>query len=684
MSSPPIRIKIGASVDESVDRVFETIEKRAKRLGGTVGKSVKQGTQEAAEGAAELGEKWNETATGMDGRTKRFRDDQVDAWKQIGKVAEQEMNRAAKAQSRAVDRFATRTSHRATRFLAPTAPLASFATRAASDIARGAGVTFDPGSAIQRNIERQSLAVAISNSGFIEGAAGPNGKRVDPSFIQAHASKIGKDLAADPTQILEGIAGFTKKTGDLSTALEIAPQMAKLARAANANISEVMVAAGGIATNLRGVDDKAGAMDAIMRNLIAQGKLGAVELEDFAKEIPKLAAQANRFAGGSAHNIKELAGLAQLSMASGGATSAQQAATSVARLVDTLSTPARAKGFHAAGIQTEVKGPNGIKVLRDPVEVIIDSLKKTKADPEKLKALFSSSIGSRPAEALAGTFRAAGGGKAGEAAVREQLRGFSEGQFSDKALADNLKTVLTSDAASAQQFQTALDETVNAAQGKLLPALRALEPSALKAADALSKAVVWATKNPFEAGGLAFAAAIARAGVESALRAGIEAVIARAAAAFGIGTATSAAGGAGAAAGGAGALAAGGAAVLATGGLAAAGYESYQLTKDIQRTGGVGATYDLLTKGPAKPLTPDEYTARYGPPAQAPIDIHRALGGIGATRASEPDWESLFAQQNQQMEGLRQEIARLRASTLSVRVENQPEVPQPVPGRVHQ
>lgn len=547
MSAPPVRIRVGASLDSSVEKVFASVEARALRAAQNTARAqtkVRDATKDAAAGMASA---WGRASSDVEKGVRRSRDAQVDAWRQIGRVAEQELNRQSRAVFREVarqereieasakrtqDRFARRASFVAARTLVPYAPIASFARRTAADLLRGAGVDANVGSMVSKNVNRQSLSVAISNSAYQEGTAGPAGQRVAPSEIQSRATEIAKGLALDPTQVLEGVQAFVKRTGDLNLALDALPQMAKLAAAANVSVADMMTAAGAAATNLRNVDDKTGALDGLMRNMIAQGKIGAIEMEDFAREIAKLAPQANRFEGTSAQNMRELAGLAQLSMASGGATNATQAATSVARLVDTLSTPARAKAFHALRIQTETTNAQGMKVLRDPVEVILDALRKTAGDPTKLKGLFSSSIGSRPAEALAGMFREAGGGEAGIAAARKQLATFSEGKFSDTAIASNLATYLASDAAKAQQFQTSLEDVVQRTQVKLLPALEELAPNALRVANALGDLAAWIPDHIPATIAAAFGLAVARGLTEALFRSAVEKMIANGREAF--------------------------------------------------------------------------------------------------------------------------------------------------------
>src|SRR6185436_1540059 len=151
-----------------------------------------------------------------------------------------------------------------------------------------------------------------------------------------------------------------------------------------------------------------------MRLIASQTKIGSIEMADWAKRMPKIAAAAGQVEGDFGTNVGNLAALGQISKRGGGAATAAEAATSVAGLINTLKTPARVAQFQKQGIN--VFGGGG--KIRDPVEIILESLKKTKGDPLALKKLFANVQGERAVTGLANVYRDAGGGAAGEAAFR--------------------------------------------------------------------------------------------------------------------------------------------------------------------------------------------------------------------------------------------------------------------------
>jgi hypothetical protein len=190
-------------------------------------------------------------------------------------------------------------------------------------------------------------------------------------------------------------------------------------------------------------------------------------------------------------------------------------------LVATLGTASRARAFAGYGIKTTTEEGK----IANPVDVIVKALEKTKADPIKFKALFASSIGARPAEALAGIYRGAGGGAAGAAAVRAKVAEYAGGGISQDEIAESVGRANNTTAARAQRFQNTFDVVVERVQSRLLPALEKAEPAILKFAEVIGDVATWAVDNPKQAIAAAIGLSIARAGIESTLRAGIERVI---------------------------------------------------------------------------------------------------------------------------------------------------------------
>lgn len=744
-SDGQIRVIIGASLSRDVEATFGQIPKIAQRaakeaakalngatsggggIGGAMTKSLRGAANEADKASRDIGKSWdkqlaaaNKVAAAQDRifmkaardrvreeekasrdieriQQKETRTKEREAAKQT-KDAAREIERQMAQQDRARDRFATRTSHRAVRFLFPN-PIGAFgmASRVGHDLLRGAGVDFSVAGSMSRAVGVQSLATQLSNQGFRAGEKGPAGERVESSTIEAEARSVGKSLSIDPAKLLEAQTKFVDVTGSLDESRKNMKGLAEIAIATGTDFTAMSEAAGNISRHLADTPDKAEKLAGIMRVLAGQGKVGSIEIKDFATQMSKIAAIAPKFAGDVGENITKLTTIAQLSRAEGGSANAAQAATATARFVDTFTTGARLKKFAALGIDPYTD--KGHTQLKDPFEIIRQSIIKTKGSATALGDLFKSVMSQRAITALSNAFNQAGGGKAGVAAVNSSLATFGkESAITKEEVAADVAKNQETIAAKAQKFQDQLDEVVSKLATDVIPAFEKMSPTILRVVEAFGNLIDFAAKNPVEAIVLAVAAAIGRAGLESTFRAGVEKLIVNslggaggAAGAAGVGTAEAAAiGGAGTAGTGAGAAAAGvglgtvAAVVAAAGATAAALYNGYQLLGEVStdvndpnaktKNGGRGGsgTKSQFFWETSKASTPEEYDAQRNKMGLATHEFHGGRAG-GAARdaahnAAHPEEirinHSSMAMAT--MAGIRQ------AGTLSVHVVNMP------------
>lgn len=569
-AAAPVRIRIGAALDTSVEQTFAAFEKRAKRAADNVDRATK-GKRMAGPGLAkaeadakireekratkEIEALWRQSSRAQLQEIRRLARERNREHRQLLQEvareerkaareaeklarsvarekakAEREAAKAARASARELDRFATRTSHRATRFLMPNAPLASMARRGALDIARGYGIETGLGSAMQRGISLEARATQLSQAAYMPAASGAASKLQDPKKLIAEVQAIGDSLAMPYEDAMGALEAFVTKTGDLATGRSILEDMAKLAGATGTNLSDMVDAAADVSNALGDIPDKGKAIDAVMRQIAAGGKVGAVEIKDLAKYMARLSAASGAFGGNRAETIIKLGALTQLSRAKGGAASAAEAARSISGLANTLQTPARRAKFAEYGVQLEdAKG-----LLRDPMEILKESIQKTGGQTEPLKEMWANVIGAKPAQALATTYKQAGGGDAGMKAIQKELDTFMKSAaLSQKQIDDANKARLGTDAAKVQQFNNELEKVANGIRADLAPRLAELTPKILELVKGFGQLVNWLAQNPGTAITAAISASIARAGLESALRAGIERVINQAATATG-------------------------------------------------------------------------------------------------------------------------------------------------------
>lgn len=561
----PVRIRIGAGLDASVEQAFSAYEKRAARAATNAQRELNKGYSRKTSGKAgaaakaaadeeiqqarraarvkeQIDKSSSRAALAEIRRQSREREREhkklLDEVAREERKASRERERLARREARnkvklererqrEIDRFAVRTSHRATRFMMPNMPFGSIARRGIRDITRGLGIDTSISGGLSRAVEMQKEAYALSIKGYQAGAEGPAGRRVDPRKLIEEARAIADVQAMDPTQIIAAQKAYVGLTGDLETARKLMNDLAALSGATGSEMADLGQAAGAMGNALDeslvpGVE-KAKALMGVMRILAGQGKLTAIEMDTAAAAMPKMVGAARAFGGDVGQRIVELGALTQLSVGKGGGSwNAKSAATAAAGFAADLQSVKASKNFKAAGIN--LRDESGM--LRGPLDLIRESLRVTAGDTTKMSKLFQSQRGGRMVNALTATYNRAGRGEAGMKAVDDMLQRLLKGaELSQEQIADLNRQRMQTAAAKAQKFQNQLDRIAESAAEKLIPALEKLIPTVLKLAENLSGLVEWAAEHPMDAIVLAFAAAIARAGIESTIRTGIDAVI---------------------------------------------------------------------------------------------------------------------------------------------------------------
>lgn len=517
-----LTIRVGAAVDRSLTEAFRPLIEAANRAKAVVEKtsvSAAGARVRAAKGAVSAEEK--EYAK-LVKATEKWRRDEVRAAEKAAKDRESAAEKASKREAALFERAArekaraneramaqmARDSERAAKqnaaFNATISKGVSAAARGAGglakaglgaamgiagDIARGAGVETSFGAMVSKNFELESKAQDLANAGFMAGDA-RNGMRVDRNDLVKQAFSVGKTTGMDANDAIEGLGQFVGKTGDLATGRDILEQMAKLSRATGTNLSDMTSAAGDVATALGDIPNKGQAINQIMSSFAAQGKLGAVEIKDLSAQMAKLASQAPQFEGNMADNLAMLGALAQEARQRGGAASATQAATSVSSFVSMLKTPKRAEEFEKA---TGKKVFNQQGMIRNPQELILEALRAKGMDPTGFKTIFANAQGGRAVEGFASIYRQAGGGQAGEAAVIAEFERLKKATIDMAEAEESFRLAMQPAKTQAEVFNQTMRETAMKVQQEVTPALIAMAPAAVAAAQGLAKAVEFFT-----------------------------------------------------------------------------------------------------------------------------------------------------------------------------------------------
>jgi len=384
----------------------------------------------------------------------------------------------------------------------------------------GEGVEFGLESHVRNAVSLQATASKISNEAYMpnEGKA-----RVDPAEIEKRIKEAADSAGFGREGAASGLQEFVKSTGDLDTGLSSMKELGALAQAANADFGQLMGTAGQVSASLGDIPDKGKVVVEIMKNIAGAGKLGAITIEKLGGNMGKLVGGAGMFVGDKGSNIITLNALAQISKEHGMSGSASQAVTSSNALAFDMLTAKQAAKFSSYGI--DVLSPDK-KKLADPTETIVKSLNATGGNIDKMKDLFKSSQAWRSVAGSVETYNRAGGGKAGESAVRAELQSFGAGStMGTKEINDSLARRLNDTDVKAQLMNNRFDDIAERLQSRLAPALEKLAPYIEKAANAFADLIAWAGENPGSAIALAITGSIAKAGIGEAISSAMKGVI---------------------------------------------------------------------------------------------------------------------------------------------------------------
>lgn len=575
-----IKITIGARLDRSVEETFERIEKMAKKTadaatratsGGAAGgrtrapravnpeleaarqihaeqsklnrqilreqmAAQKEADREARRGAAQrIREAIQNTRAQQREEQKATRERERDERRAIAEreraerrveqnLAAMQRQRSAallrshNAEERELDRLATRTSHRTTRFMFPRPEGAiGYASRTANDLLRGVGVDMSFAGGVARARERETAGAGLANQERIATGSTRGG-----GYWSGVSQDVGAALSIDPAQVTALMRAFTGKTGEFAETPDIAKRLGSMSKAAGADLEEMGDAAGYVYNQLKGMPDAANLTLSVMRGIVGQTAVGAVEMKDYASQMGRIAANAKQFQGNAATNILELSALTQLSIAEGGATSGADAARSIAAFANTTSKGARINKFKKLGV--DVFNEQGTQ-KRPILDIIHDSLIASKGNLKDFTDMWADTLGQKPLKGLVNAYNLAGGGEKGWAAAKEKIAPYMRAQMTEDVEKRNVSDYKKTAEAKAQDFQNKLDKITESLASKLLPAMEELAPLALSIAKAFGNFVAWATENPGKLVALAISASIGRALTESVFRAALERII---------------------------------------------------------------------------------------------------------------------------------------------------------------
>jgi hypothetical protein len=416
-----IRIRIGAALDAGVLLIFVPIEKRAEQAGKNIQRSLnasmdgKQATRNAKQTGDALDRELDRMANDILRREARTEAQRTRIHEQgardrtkIERDAESQAERIAQQAQNAVSRASRQFRDGRGRFSGAASAAGSFAATSvrrglgigfgmgrmalragaglAGDVLQGIGLDTSFGSHLANAQELQQRLVDVTNAGYIPGAQGAQGIKQSAADVRKDVYGAANAGAFSQNEVAEGLQKFVGLTGDLETGRNLLKQTAELARATGSHFQVMAEATAEVSNHLGNMPNKAEHVAQVMQVIAGQGKLGALEIKDFARQMAKIAANAPKFEGDEAKTIGDLALMAQEAKMSGGAANAAQAATAVLNFAAGFSTPTTFKHWQAAHLNPYTD--TGHTKLRSPEELVLEAIKYSKGDQNKLRQLF--------------------------------------------------------------------------------------------------------------------------------------------------------------------------------------------------------------------------------------------------------------------------------------------------------
>lgn len=341
-----------------------------------------------------------------------------------------------------------------------------------SGLSLGAGMAIAAGISGEMKLGKDATLLAVMGK-----QAGEKGSIKDiQKGIVGRVREVGKETGLGRENLVAGMTSFFAKSGDVNMAKQMLPFFADIADVSGSSLEDIGKTAGMAymqAINKGMTKEQAkGETEKILAAFAGQAAIGTVEMRDFAQYGPSLLSTAARFSGDYGRMAAVTGAMAQTG-AFGGANSAAEAATSLARFADQIRDAS--DEFKALGVETYERNAQGVAVQRDPITILKDVLRKTEGGDERILAKFFSNVRSMRAVAGFNTmYREAGGGDAGMQAVERHLERFLNATLSEQQIKEGATAIRET---PGRQFESAFNELKDSIGENLLPALTELAPA---------------------------------------------------------------------------------------------------------------------------------------------------------------------------------------------------------------
>ncbi len=529
----PIDIKLTASGISDVLNAFKSIEDRAVALERKLDSIGKQGARARAKTAKDEA---NEKGKSKDQELKdtekaeSAKTSATEKWAKqreriihnsammAGRLAKQQADKEISEAQRSASARMAFSRQLAGRIVSDFRSTLGHATRIFGALmALGGGLSVQNAFSNEMKISKSAMALQIASD-----VPGRPEQRVSAKEATEKARALGIEYATPTADVLEAQHAIVAKTGMGKKSQELLGDVMKIATAEGADPKELATAiASAMAQNPKLTNEEA---RNLMKMMVDQGKVGAIEVKDLAKIIPVLTKTAVLYSGNQSDNQARLVTMAQSAITTTGGP--EQAAVAVSRFSDWMSSKKGSKAMAARGFNVFDKDGN-LKPIDEQVAGVLTHGGNT---AQGLGQMGMEGKAKSLVEAFTATYNAAiKEGKTKEQAADMALKAYREElnmRITDAKLESHLKLVQGTDAFKVSQNMEKLSQAIGL---NLAPVLTDLITKIGAHAEDIGKImksigefIKWASEHPWTtiaiAGAAAFAKAVATEVAASALK----------------------------------------------------------------------------------------------------------------------------------------------------------------------
>ena len=506
----PIVVSFAIKNSKEVEAAFASIEKRARKLAEVETRTARTSEAAARKRATASTAAANEEARAAQRIEKIKERSAIMAGKHAVRVANEEIRARKRAENAAVQSYRREAMAASKARMGALKGAAGAVSRAGrSTVGSVAGVAGGLGLTAGTAMVGQSIigAARLRHQAMklAQSTRGKDGKRTqDPAELMAFAQRMSTTHGVDASEVLSGLGTVAERAGGGEGLAKARKDWEALTRMGVAWSVSQEDMGGVVAAALdAGVQPGKELLD-LVENLVAQGKLGAIEFGDLAGELGKLKGAGLSYDQSPASMLRSMVAFSQV--AARAQVSPEESRTAVKDIGRDVTT--NAEELRRSGVKTTSNGK-----LRNSFDLIADIIEKSETTGLYVKGRKGKQKGSLARDAmftgtsssivreLANIYSTGHDGKTGRDAVMSALRAFEGAPLAkgetDAAYSEMMSTEVAKANVAWAKFNVELS--------KMLPQFSALLPEVLKATQAFAKLAVWASENPFKALGAVFA-----------------------------------------------------------------------------------------------------------------------------------------------------------------------------------